>query len=135
MTLKGACKHVYYLLIEGGTGALVEVAYLFYIVQPLAIMCIAVSRTSVAVLVLRILGPRNLWRKWFLWFSIVSTLVLSTLTSIVIFAACKPVAALWYVIISFLQLSAPFADAPLNLTASTSLVSLDALLKSKRSTY
>ncbi|MCJ1356587.1 MAG: hypothetical protein MMC33_006582 [Icmadophila ericetorum] len=95
MTLKGGCKHIYYLLIEGGTGALVEVAYLFYICQPLAIMGIAVSRTSVAVLVLRILGPNSVWRKRFLWFSIASTLLISTLTSILLFVACKPVTGLW----------------------------------------
>ena len=73
---------------------MVEVLKLYYIVQPLAFMGIAISRISVALLVLRIVGL-SVWRKRFLWFTVISTLVITIVVCVLIFCACKPVEALW----------------------------------------
>ena len=57
-------------------------------------MAVAIGRVSVAVLLLRIIGPST-WRKRFLYFSVVSTLLLSSVYSIVSWVQCKPVEAFW----------------------------------------
>lgn len=94
MLLSGGCRHLYYLVLDKGLDGIVTVTRLFYICQPFAIMAIAVGRISVALLVLRIM-VLTVWRKRFLWFSIISTFVISALNSVLLFAACSPVAAIW----------------------------------------
>lgn len=92
--LSGGCRHTIYLVLDKGIGGIETVIKLWYVIQPFAIMAIAVGRMSVAVLILRIMGPSK-WRKMFLYFSIISTFVISTVASIIIFAACDPPQALW----------------------------------------
>ena len=91
---KGGSRHLYYVIVDYGPDRLVEVLKLYYILQPLAFMAIAVSRISVALLVLRIVGLST-WRKRFLWFTIISTLVITVAVCILIFCGCKPVEGLW----------------------------------------
>ena len=90
----GGCRHVYYILADQGFNGLVDVTRLWTILQPLGVMAVAVGITSVAILILRIMG-RSIWRRRFLYFSIVSTLVISITASVLLFAACKPVKGLW----------------------------------------
>lgn len=92
--LAGGCRHTIYLLLDKGIGGIETVIKLWYVMQPFAIMAIAVGRMSVAVLILRIMGPSK-WRRIFLYFSIISTFVISTVACIIIFAACDPPRALW----------------------------------------
>ena len=94
MISSGGCRHVYYILLDQGVDGLIKVTRLWTILQPFAVMAVAVGRTSVAILILRIMG-RSIWRRRFLYFSIVSTLVISSAASILLFAACKPVKGLW----------------------------------------
>ncbi|MCJ1417509.1 hypothetical protein MMC32_003853 [Xylographa parallela] len=61
-------------------------------------MGIATGRASVAVLVLRIMGT-SYWRRRFLWFIIVSTLLISVLNSILLFTACTPSEGIWNILI------------------------------------
>ena len=94
MASKGGCRHLYYVIFDYDLDRLVEVLKLYYVVQPLAIMAVAVSRISVALLVLRIVGL-SAWRRRFLWFTIISTLVITVAVCILIFCPCKPVEGLW----------------------------------------
>ncbi|MCJ1291713.1 hypothetical protein MMC34_003258 [Xylographa carneopallida] len=99
LAMDGGCRHIYYLLANDGPQQVILVTKVFYICQPLAIMCIATGRASVAALVLRIMGP-SYWRRRFLWFTIVSTLLISALNSILLFTACIPSEGLWNFLIT-----------------------------------
>ena len=90
MVRYGGCRHVYYLTDD----QLLMIDKLLNVIQPFAIMTVAIGRISVAVLILRIL-KFSTWRKWFLYICIVSTLVFSVLTCGLIFAQCSPPEALW----------------------------------------
>ena len=100
MILNGGCRHLYFILSSpDGLERVITVTKLFYICQPFAIMCIATGRMSVGALLLKILGI-SYWRKRFVWFTIVSTFLVSMLNSILLFAACKPVEGLWNILIT-----------------------------------
>ncbi len=90
----GGCRHVYYLIMDQGPNQLIEINRLFYICQVFAIMGLATGRVAVAALILRLMGPSR-WRKLFLWFTMISTFLISMLNSILLFAPCKPAAAVW----------------------------------------
>ncbi len=53
------------------------------------------SKSSVSLLILRILGPFAFWRKLILYFVIFSVLVANSLGCIFAFAQCSPPKALW----------------------------------------
>ena len=100
MILNGGCRHLYFLLSSpGGIEQVITVTKLFYICQPFAIMCIATGRMSVGALLLKILGI-SYWRKRFVWFTIVSTFLVSMLNSILLFVACTPAEGLWNILIT-----------------------------------
>ena len=67
---------------------------LYIVLQPISTMAVAVARVSVAVLMLRLLGP-SIWRKRFLYFIIVSTLLLGSIYSILVFFQCSPISSFW----------------------------------------
>lgn len=94
LLLNGGCRHAYYLIMDQGPDQLVKIGRLFYICQPFAIMGLATGRVAVAALVLRLMGP-SWWRKSFLWFTMISTFLISMLNSILLFAPCKPADGLW----------------------------------------
>jgi hypothetical protein len=94
MVLNGGCRHIYYLALDKGQDGIIKVNRLFIICQPFAIMGIAIGRISVALLVLRIMAV-TVWRKRFLWFTIVSTFIISALNSVLLFVNCSPTAAAW----------------------------------------
>ena len=61
--------------------------------QGFCIFNIATSKASVALFLLRIVTKT--WHKIFIWFCIVATTIVASLTTIGIFVQCIPVAALW----------------------------------------
>ncbi|KAJ4352018.1 uncharacterized protein N0V89_007364 [Didymosphaeria variabile] len=61
--------------------------------QGICIMGIAASKASVAVFLLRIVIFK--WHKALLWFCIVSTTILCTITTTLLFLQCRPAAFLW----------------------------------------
>ena len=66
-----------------------------WILQPFNIMAQATGKMSVALLILRLLGPSALWRKRFLYISIILTPLFAALACIFTFAQCDPVRTLW----------------------------------------
>ena len=67
---------------------------LYMILQPISTMAVAVARISVAVLMLRLIGPST-WRRRFLHFSIISTFLLSSAYSVLIWTKCSPIKKIW----------------------------------------
>ncbi|KAF2679917.1 hypothetical protein K458DRAFT_258432, partial [Lentithecium fluviatile CBS 122367] len=61
--------------------------------QGICIMGIAASKASVALFLLRIVIRK--WHKLLLWICIISTTILCTITTILLFLQCKPAAYLW----------------------------------------
>ena len=91
MVHHGGQRHLYYLNPEQRE----YVIKVDWISQPFNIVCLATGKVSVALLLLRLLGPSAFWRKWFLYISIVLTLVFGILTAIFTFVQCNPVRTLW----------------------------------------
>lgn len=87
----GGARHLYYLNYQKIT-LLLKWSWM---VQPIAIMTMATAKISVAFLLLRIIGPTTVWRKRFLYFSIISLFAIGVLCSIVSFVQCNPPRALW----------------------------------------
>ncbi|KAJ4310435.1 hypothetical protein N0V84_010967 [Fusarium piperis] len=61
--------------------------------QSVVSMAIGMGKVTVAVFLLRIVTVS--WHRWFLWFCIVSMMVLSIFLSIAVFAQCTPVESIW----------------------------------------
>ncbi len=53
------------------------------------------AKISVALLILRLIGPVTFWRRWFLYLIIFLSTIIGTLTVIFEFASCNPPRALW----------------------------------------
>jgi len=62
--------------------------------QAVSVQAIAIGKVSVAILIGRIMGPSR-WRKYFLYFLSVTSLILACLCTILIFVQCSPSNALW----------------------------------------
>jgi hypothetical protein len=87
----GGLKHLFYL--EPAQQAM-AVKY-NWITQPWAIFGFATGKVSVALLILRIIGPNTFWRKWILYFAMGSALLFTSLGCIFTFVQCDPPRALW----------------------------------------
>ena len=87
----GGARHLYYL-----TQSEIEYAIkITWIENPLGIMAVATAKMSVAFLILRLLGPSTVWRKWSLYVSIILTFIIGVLACILTFVQCNPPRALW----------------------------------------
>ena len=87
----GGARHLYYLSqseIEYAT----KVAW---IENPLGIMALLTAKISVAFLILRLIGPSTVWRKWSLYVSIILNFIFAVLACILTFVQCNPPRALW----------------------------------------
>ena len=87
----GGCRHLYYL---SPSQALEAVKY-NWIAQVFGITVFATGKIAVALLILRIIGPKTFWRKWILWAVIVSAVVINLIGIILEFVQCDPPRALW----------------------------------------
>ncbi|KAK0511295.1 hypothetical protein JMJ35_005868 [Cladonia borealis] len=87
----GGARHLYYLTQS-------EIEYttkVTWIENPLGIMALVTAKISVAFLILRLIGPSTIWRKWSLYVSIVLNLIFAVLACILTFVQCNPPRALW----------------------------------------
>ncbi|MCJ1382584.1 hypothetical protein MMC17_005697 [Xylographa soralifera] len=91
VAVKGGGRHVEYL----GPDQAILIAELTIIIQPFAIMGNALAKTSIAILLQRIMGPGSLIQKWLLWITTAIFWTLCLLASIMVFAQCSPPSALW----------------------------------------
>ena len=91
LTTIGGSRHIYYLTPE----QTLEAVKWSWVSQPWGIFLFATGKASVAILVLRIMGPNTFWRKWILYTVIGSVFVVNSLGCIFTFAQCDPPRALW----------------------------------------
>lgn len=91
LVIHRGARHLHYLTPDN----IEYVLKVDWISQPFNIMSLMTGKMSVAFLILRLLGPASLWRKWFLYVNIVLNFVLGSLTVIFTFAQCNPPRALW----------------------------------------
>lgn len=89
--LSGSARHLYYLR----TDEIVDVLKYNWISQPFGVMASAFGKASVAFLVLRIIGPNTVWRKWFVYANVALYMLVSISSCIIIFVQCTPSRALW----------------------------------------
>lgn len=87
----GGSRHLYYLTQEQ---TLLAVKW-SWISQPWGIFLFATGKSSVAILILRIIGKTKTSRKWILYAAIVSIFIVNSLGCIFTFAQCDPPKALW----------------------------------------
>lgn len=87
----GGGRHIFHLIPDQVEAALKY----FSINQTFAIMACAFGKTSIALLILRIIGPATIWRKWFLYINMGLYMVISIATCVFGFVRCDPVRALW----------------------------------------
>ena len=88
---RGGARHLYYLTPE----EIASVVKYNFISQPFGAVSSALGKTSVAFLMLRIIGPNTVWRKWFIFASLAVYLPVTVASCIVIFVQCTPTKALW----------------------------------------
>ena len=94
----GGLRHLYDL---STTGANVEqIIYINYLIQFVTTFSYLPAKTSVAALVLNIIGPMDSakhggWRKWLIYFTLILGWVATILNCIMVYVQCDPPAALW----------------------------------------
>ena len=87
----GGFRHAYYLTSRQISYAL----KLNYIAQSIFTVGEACGKSSIAFLLLRIMGVTAAWRKWVMWILIVLTLSISIATLFMTFFQCQNPKALW----------------------------------------
>ncbi|KAL9045811.1 MAG: hypothetical protein Q9214_001211 [Letrouitia sp. 1 TL-2023] len=60
-----------------------------------SIISFATAKASVGCLILRLLGPDNVWRRRVVWFVIIFTPLINAINIALTFAQCDPPKALW----------------------------------------
>ena len=88
---RGGARHLYYIQVSD----IASVIKLNWMIQPFGIMALAGAKVSVAFTMLRIISSANIWRRRFLYFCMISTLLISAICSILVFVQCNPPRALW----------------------------------------
>lgn len=87
----GGCKHLAALTpIQVG-----QAVKFNWMTQVWGIMGFAVAKISVALLILRIIGPFTVYRKYILYFTMLSVFCINAIVCILIYAQCTPPRALW----------------------------------------
>lgn len=89
--LSGGARHLYYLKPD----EIITVLKYNWISQPFGIMASVFGKSSVAFLVLRLIGPNTIWRKRFLYVNLLLYLFASVAACVIIFKQCTPSRALW----------------------------------------
>ena len=87
----GGARHLFYL-----TPGQITVALKYnFLSQPFGAVAPVFGKSSVAFLVLRIIGPNTVWRKRFLYLNLGIYWATTILTIVITFVQCSPTRALW----------------------------------------
>lgn len=89
--IHGGARHLYFLKPE----ILVTVLRYNFLSQPFHAMSQALGKNSVGFLILRIIGPNTLWRKWFIYVNLALYMLTTIVTIALIFSQCSPARGLW----------------------------------------
>ena len=91
MASVGGARHVWYL----SDAQVLEAMKLSWLSQPPAILLFATTKSSIAILTLRLIGKTTFWRKIILCVVIAVVSVANVLGIVFTFAQCTPARALW----------------------------------------
>ncbi len=91
MASMGGARHVWYL----SEAQLLEAMKMSWLSQPPAILLFATTKSSIAILTLRLIGKTTFWRKIILCVVIAVVSVSNVLGIVFTFAQCTPARALW----------------------------------------
>lgn len=86
-----ALRYIYYVI----SFQIATVIKFNWIAQPIGITTVGTGNISTAFLILRLMGPKAIWRKWFLYICIALTIIITIAAVIITFAQCRPLRALW----------------------------------------
>lgn len=94
----GGFRHLYYLLLDGADTE--RITYWNYLIQFITTFSYAPAKTAVAILVLRIVGPKATdrhggWRKWLIYVTMTLVWITTTINCIMTYVQCDPPTALW----------------------------------------
>lgn len=87
----GGCRHIFYL----EPAQVVETVKLNFVAQAFGITAPTLGKLSVGVLMVRILGPHTVYRKWFIYITMAIYALWTALTVIFTYVQCTPTSALW----------------------------------------
>ena len=68
---------------------------MFLIFESLVISVFTTGKIAMALTLLRIIGTIKDWRKWVLYFLMISVSLLNSLSCVFLFVECEPPKALW----------------------------------------
>lgn len=82
------------------TGADTErITYINYVIQFITTFSYAPAKSSVSLLVLRIIGPiavrQGMWHKWLIYITLILVWIATIVNCVMTYAQCTPVKALW----------------------------------------
>ena len=87
----GGARHIYYIPLDTA----IYVVKLTYVVQPFSIICNALAKTSITILLQRLMGHGAFVMKTVLWTATGIFWILCLLASIIAFTDCSPPSAHW----------------------------------------
>ena len=87
----GGGRHLFYI----SSNVLPIFRKFSFISIPFAIATTTLSRASVAILIVRIIGPSTFWRKWFIYLNVISHSILSVIAIGLNLSQCVPMKQLW----------------------------------------
>ncbi|KAL9596856.1 MAG: hypothetical protein Q9219_005526 [cf. Caloplaca sp. 3 TL-2023] len=91
LTAYGGSRHFFYL----SPSEKANVIKWEWISLPFGVVPSATAKISVALLLLRIIGPGMTWQKWALYFIMASVSIASAISVITIYVQCDPPRSLW----------------------------------------
>ncbi|KAF2201389.1 hypothetical protein GQ43DRAFT_440644 [Delitschia confertaspora ATCC 74209] len=87
----GLGRHMYYIPPQNGIPFLKWI----FILQSFTFFTLAFAKTSIALFIMRLMGPDRYWRKRFLLLNIAIFFIFTILTTIFDLVACRPLKANW----------------------------------------
>lgn len=118
--LHGGGRHVQFLRSD-------QVVLIFkytYISSRFTSGAAAIGKSSVAFLLLRIMGPHTLWQKWFIYVNVTIYLVIAFVSLVIQIVQCVPTRALWVTVIGSRCWASDIA-ADMNIFQSCKCLALD----------
>ncbi|KAH8594230.1 hypothetical protein B0O99DRAFT_514284 [Bisporella sp. PMI_857] len=91
LTHYGIGRHIYYVPPEN----ISHVLRWNWIIQPFGIAAQPFGKISVSFFLVKLLGPKDVWRKWFLYANMILFSIMASLCIIFTYAQCNPPRALW----------------------------------------
>lgn len=87
----GLARHIYYV----SSSDLMHMLKWIFILQVYAFYTLVFAKASIAILLMRLMGPERHLRKWFMWANVVLFTLSSIVLTVLSFTSCTPYQANW----------------------------------------